>query len=81
MSNPRPVLGSDLSLRYAGACIRRSPMTYAAGITVSQLGELIFICCCCALNLSFPTAQWPVDVSTKQLLGGFGGRVGHVWED
>lgn len=56
-------------------------MTYAAGITVSQLGELLFISCCCALNLSSHTARWGVDASTKQLLGGFGGRVGHVWED
>ena len=53
-------------------------MTYAVMITVAQLGELVFISCCCMSDLFFHTARCAVDVYMKQLLGDSGGRAGEV---
>jgi hypothetical protein len=56
-------------------------MTYAAGTTVSQLGELVLISCCCTPNLFSRTAQHVADAHMKQLVGDFGERTGHAQED
>ena len=45
---------------HVGACIRSPPMTYLAGTAIAQLGELLFISCCCASDSSYiapPDAQ------------------------